>query len=323
MSFGNVECRPAGERLFCGQSLHNDIKQFFEAQDVNPRLQVNTDWLRIGHVDEVISFASTGGRTIVADPEVCWALLIWARSIDPSNARVKVGSYLDWRQVYDILTDPGLRQDNFDEVMAPDALPSIRTALALSSPEVVTKGYSGSGQLTKGGAFVGFFPNSNKRRYRITFSNSTDYTLQYKELPSGNWIAESNPYSITGGINKNQDCIFRDAKCFILKHWWGGTFQQGDYFEFEADPSCSTIEMPVLFTDGVDAYAYIINHVNCLVDGGTVFTGKTHEEYTGNILKTYVTNMFGKAGYTTITDADSSYYHGGVGDIHCGTNVRR
>jgi hypothetical protein len=324
-SFGNVELRPSGSWLFCGQNLRNDIKQFFEAQDVNPRQQVNTDWLQVGHVDEVISFASTGGRTVVADPNVCWALLIWAHSIDPSNARVRVDKNpFDWKQVSAVLNDNTLRQYNFDTVMAPQRLPSIWTALGLSLPEVVTKRYSGNGQLTKGGAFVGFFPNSNKRRYRITFSNSTDYTLQYKELPSGNWIAESNPYSITGGINKNQDCIFKDAKCFILKHWWVGTFQQGDYFEFEADPSCTTIKLPVLFTGGTEtAYSYMINHVNCLVDGSTVFTGQTHEQYTGNVLKNYVTNMFGKAGYYTVTYADSTYYHNGNGDIHCGTNVRR
>jgi hypothetical protein len=325
-SFGNVECRPSGGKLFCGQSLHNDIKQFFDGQDVNvnPRLQVNTDWLWVGHVDEVISFASTGGRTVAADPEVCWGLLIWAHSIDPWGAYVKVGKPLYWRQVYYILTDSTLRGYNFDTVMAPQRLPSIRSDLGLASPETVTKRYSGSGELTKGGAFVGFFPNSNKRKYRITFSNSTDYSLQYKELPYGDWIAESDAHSITGSINKDQDCIFKDAKCFILKHWLEGPFQQGDYFEFEADPTCSTIEMPVLFSGGAEtAYAYTIDHANCLVDGGTVFTGQTHESSTDDVLKDYVTNMFGKAGYSTITDADSSYYHNGGGDIHCGTNVMR
>jgi hypothetical protein len=328
---GNIESVPVASgpgKLLYGTEFHPTIEGFFSAQGVNPFLEVNTAWLTVGHVDEVISFAPTG-RTVVADPEVCWALLVWADSKDQDNAKVLVNRFPyspDYIWVYLILTNDNLRGYNFNIVMASDALPSIRTALNLPSPETVTRRYSGNGELTKGGAFVGFFPNSNKRKYRITFSNSTDYSLQYQELPSGDWLSESNPYSITipVSINRNQDCIFKDARCFVLKHWLQGTFQQGDYFEFEADPSCSTIEMPVLFYDYYGgAAAYTINHVNCLVDGQTVFTGQTHEQNTDYVIRDYVTNMFGKAGFSQTIMADSRFYHWWGGDIHCGTNVQR
>jgi hypothetical protein len=338
-STGNIDSRPhyaePGD-FFFGVGMGDSLKDFFNAQDINPPLGVNTNWLYVGHVDEVISFASDGQHTIIVDPEVYWALLVWADSIDWYEAKVLVCTYPEspyHRWVYRILTNyynDNLSEYNFNIVMAPYALPSIRTDLNLPSPETVTRRYSGNGELTKGGAFVGFFPNSNKRKYRITFSNSTDYSLEYKELPSGNWISESNPYSIsiTCDIDINQDCIFKDAGCFILKHWWGGTFQQGDYFEFEADPSCSTIEMPVLFFELnwgqiIGATAYTINHVNCLVDGQTVFTGQTHEQNTDNVIGDYVSALFQKAGYNTIIEADSQNYHRVGGDIHCATNAQR
>ena len=80
------------------------------------------------------------------------------------------------------------------------------------------------------------------------------------------------------------------------------------------------------------AVNYTTDHVNCLVDGDTVFTGQTHEEGTGNVIQDYVEALFGKAGYRykpenpdddNIIDVDSSCYHKGDGDIHCGTNARR
>lgn len=82
--------------------------------------------------------------------------------------------------------------------------------------------------------------------------------------------------------------------------------------------------MPVLFYAGTGtALTYTINHVNCLVDGGTVFTGQTHELKTNDMLKDYVAAMFQKAGYSTIKEADSTYYHDDGADIHCGTNAIR
>jgi len=105
-----------------------------------------------------------------------------------------------------------------------------------------------------------------------------------------------------------------------------------DTFTFIADPTCTTIEMPVLFTehrhyDGF-ALALTINHVNCMVDGTTVFSGDPQES--GTVMGAYVENLFRKAGYDDPADSDdgiflaiSSWYHNSWGNIHCGTNTRR
>ena len=110
----------------------------------------------------------------------------------------------------------------------------------------------------------------------------------------------------------------------------------GDDFEFEANPGCTTLEMPVLFRytsyRSGGASAYTIDHVNCLVDGSSVFTGDAfgpvvnHLGTNSDILMHYVKNLFQKASLTVVETPDlpdSLPYHNNIGDIHCGTNVRR
>jgi len=337
-AFGNVESRPIFVSppvqepgyFFHGSGLFADVNDFFAAQDVNPALGVSTDWLDIGHVDEVISFAPDGIHTIVADPNVCWALLIWAASEFFSTQIVDGGG--DYRYVVNIITDPNLRSYNFETDWATVDLPGIREDLGLKGPVTVTT--NPGGKLKTAGAFIGFFPNDNTRYYKVVFKpDGISYDLSYKEEGEENWTPESDAWGFTGSdiyqnfhIDKNTDCIFKDANCFILKHYWSpGTFDVNETFEFEADPTCSTIEMPVLFHNktGGGATAYTMDHVNCQVDGATVFTADA-EETTGEYMN-YVTNLFKRAGYSEndIKTPKARFYHQSQGNIYCGTNVRR
>jgi len=353
---GNIESGPndvAPGDFLHGQDLDPNIVSFFEGQGVNPLLSVNTDWLEVGHVDEVVSFAPDGEHVIVADPEVCWALLVHANDVnsnaimregfipndesypdddDPDSDGQKVSWVLNSYPGPDevLLRDYNLVKNNPDYVMGPNNLPSIRNKLGLMSPESPPEpnedDNTGTGALSKAGALVGFFPNTNKREYLITFNSSTDYKVEYRELPSGGW--EWDPNDGYGSTSKNY--VFPDSKCFIFSHWWSGTPDANDTFVFEADPDCNTIEMPVLFfKDDNGASAFTINHVNSLVDGGTVFTGDPNGPKVLNepnepndILMNYAKRLFIKAGFSGVNDADSRYYHYG-GNIHCGTNVQR
>jgi len=90
--------------------------------------------------------------------------------------------------------------------------------------------------------------------------------------------------------------------------------------------------MPILFKQhdppfNVDFVAYSIDNVNCIVDkhavdAERVFTGKPNESLT-TIFTDYVLDLFSKAGYKNVYMPDSSLYHSGRGNLHCGTNVRR
>lgn len=326
---GNIECIPRnnGGRpgyLFYGDGMKQNIVDFFTAQDVNQLKPVSTDWMTVGHVDEIVSYAPDGQRVLVADPEVCWALMVWAWGIDPT-AIMQIAMMpltLDF-----FLNNADYRASNFDEMMAPTHLPHIlRTDLGLPSPESTPVAETGNSEsLLKGGAFIGFFPNDLKRYYRITFSSATQYGVAYRE-EGGSWSSDAS----TGDINS--DCVFKDALCFILKHWWSDSEPPGtgDVFTFNADPLCTTLEIPVCFYMA-QPVAITNNAVNCLVkDASAVFTAEIfgpETDYLGNgnvsdILDDYRNTLFSKV-YSTVHTPLEMVYHVQNGSIHCATNVQR
>jgi hypothetical protein len=339
---GDIEAIPRANGNEPGCFLHGNLMDprlvdFFIAQDVNPDLPINTSFLPCGHVDEVISVAPDAQRYFIIDPEVCWGLLVWADKKDP-NAIMLEKTYLPTGMtVHDAISLDIRGINEFWEkcfnttnslcFMHPDNIPSIRSEMGLDSPEstpVSDGSNSGSANLEKGGAFIGFFPNNQKRYYRITFVSSTQYTMAYKE-EIGSWINDEN-----GLIT--DDCVFENARCFILKHWWAGTPNSGDIFTFNADPLCKTLEIPIIY--GFSFYSpstpVTNNSVNCLVDMNTVFTAKQFGpdvDYLNNgmvsdILEDYVRAMFVKV-YSNVNMPDETYYHSMLGSIHCATNVQR
>ncbi len=183
-------------------------------------------------------------------------------------------------------------------------------------------------------AFFPSFPNAQKRYYRIDFDrvDLNEYTLRWSTNSDETWDDPPGTYETDPTVGKrdgNEDSIFTEALCFILYHWWDGTFESGDYFLFNADPDYAALEMPVLFYNYGGASAYTTNHVNSLIDGSKVFTGLAHgpefdylDKTNSDILMDYAQRLFQKAGYT-VKKADSRFYHHFGGDVHCGTNVKR
>ena len=45
-------------------------------------VSVNTSWLEVKHVDEIVSAMLEGDHVVIANPELAWGLLLWANSID-------------------------------------------------------------------------------------------------------------------------------------------------------------------------------------------------------------------------------------------------
>jgi hypothetical protein len=320
---GNVEVVPSKnpsrlDQFFHGDGMSGPMVDFFNAQGVNQSVTTNTSWLMVGHVDEIVSVAPDQQNIIIGDPEVCWGLLLWANSIDPN-------ALLGNTPVSQTVGSPEYRDFNLITLPDQNHLGGTRTTLGLVSPEsqpVAAPGNTGSGSLLKGRAFVAFFPSQTKRYYRVTFTNAIHYTLEYKD-EGGTWTS-------VGPGTTSTDCVFPNALCFIYSHWWTGTPIAGDQFTFDADPTCKTRGMPVIW--GNSGGAINTNHINCLVDGNangnTVFAGKTWGPsviYKGSapsdILNDYVRNVFASAGYTWIYLVDDTYYSGG--SLHCGSNVSR
>lgn len=91
---GNLELGPAVDgaklgKIVIGNTAFEkadfvdpDLKRFLTKQSVQPLVEISTEWLAVGHVDEVAAFVSTpkGASTIVmASPETALAILTLAR----------------------------------------------------------------------------------------------------------------------------------------------------------------------------------------------------------------------------------------------------
>ena len=116
-SFGNLECSPPFEhsvthkkypfgRIVYGthstaaQSIRQEVREFLDAQTVQEPFPIDTGWLVVGHVDEVVSFcpmknAPKKFKVLLASPGEAVAILTQlqtagqggARLFAPSNAR--------------------------------------------------------------------------------------------------------------------------------------------------------------------------------------------------------------------------------------------
>jgi len=87
--YGNLEVSPPmaahprgrvihGRNRLTGQGFHPEMVRFLAAQGAQPPVWIDTSWLLIKHVDEIVSFlpgADGGGAVVVPDPDLGMQLL--------------------------------------------------------------------------------------------------------------------------------------------------------------------------------------------------------------------------------------------------------
>ena len=309
---------------------------------------MNTSWLDVGHVDEVVSLAPNGQDVIVADPDLAIGLLLWANKLNPQAAMLQgmndpTGNVPpNGTTVAQVLNNIQLQNYNRFTVMNPVNLPSVwntvENAMGIAPPESTpTAGAANpdNAALAKGGCFMAFLQNVVRRTYTITFTdNNGDYTLSYQDAGGGVVVSADQG-------NSSQDAVFRDARAYILSNWWTAQPKQGDTFQYTADPTSKVIEMPVLFyADPIPARKnladeYTPDFVNSLiVNASTVITGKAFGPsvpWIGNgngaatdIFQDYSDDAFTWASITgNPISVDGRVYSNADGFIHCATNVIR
>lgn len=345
--------KPGTPGYLLASDMPTGLKNFFLTQNVNPLLELNLDsWLAVGHVDEVVQLAPGGKKVLVADAELAWALLLWAAKVNP-NVRLHPGmngnEYLpsytaDGILASDLIKTASLRAQNLDYASSATRLQAvhstIRSALKLTD-EVFAPGKlagnRGTASLLRGGAFTSMLGNS-QRAYEIRFLDADRYQIRFRD----NGAAASKWFD----GRKSRDEVFPEAKAYLFKNFWTGTAQAGDVFFYKTNPSATMLKMPVMFATGgvlFDSSTSVIlpgggwkltpfstNHINALIDGTTIITGraygpKVNWNGSGNrdLFQDYANTTFTRAGYTRIVLADTRLYHDGSGDIHCGTNVIR
>ena len=324
------------------------MRRFFIAQNAQEIIDVPLEWLSVNHVDEVIQQASDGRHIMIADPDLAWALLMWAVKLDPNvrlHAHMNGNEFLTGynRQgilATDYLQSDKLRRENLVLAQRPENLPSvnriIKQKLGLTE-EVSTpqpgRNNTGTGTLSKAGVFNQYLGNV-AREFRVRFLDATRYVLKYRD-------AEAWSVPVVGSLLKDE--VFGDAKLFVFKHYWQGVFKAGDLFSFHSNPLATLVKMPVMFASGFSLTQtstgptgptrlspFSTNHVNSLVNGSTVIAGKAYGpvvdfDGTGkkDIFQDYARRVFHRMGYKLIKFTDARIYHNSGGSIHCGTNVIR
>lgn len=334
-----------GPGYLLASGMPTAMKSYFAAQGVNELIDLPLDWLSVNHVDEVVQM-TPGGKAIVADPDTAWALLLWAKQLDP-NVRLHAGmngnESLPDNPTGDVkaavlLADARLRDQNLTYAQRDNALGGVvRTLKAkLGLTEAVTApartAGTGTGNLSRGGMFSALL-GERARELSVRFTSTTDYTLRYRDA-GGAWSAWTK-------ARRTSDTVFPTARAFLMRTYFHGNFKAGDAFTFKTVPGASLVRMPVLFASpglqfdpstpfDPQLTPFSEDHVNALVDGTTVVTGRAYGPkvkwngtVAGDLFQDYATAAFGQAGYTKVVYTDARVYHNSSGSVHCATNAVR
>lgn len=327
-------------------SMNSNIVNFLRAQGVQDVIDdVDLSWMYLGHIDEVISFASSAnGRSRVASPEAAYALLLHAKQ----NLGVTGTQPIFTDMNFDDFTLNELIQEiqnNYLFLFGPDSYAEkIRTnviqKLDLDSQNyTIRSSIGGISQysLTRIGYLEGndHFGGGKMVEWKLEFTSNVAYNLYYRK------DGTSDPWIFDGTGNRNTDFISNSGMVYILHTWWGYATTAGQGVTFATYPSPDIIEMPVFFynfSDGLNqgARAFTNNVINSLVDGNTMFC--PHVDGPSNVFNNYVSyvvtkNYLGKneegsivlksSEISSVIFSNDFYYHVGCGSIHCGTNVLR
>lgn len=352
---GDIESlpRPGAPLGAPGYLLASDMptymKDYFAAQNVNPLLDVELDdWLGVAHVDEIVHLAPDGTRLLIADPDVAWALALWALKLDPD---VRIQPKMNGNESLPDYTEDGIklaffmgnktfRRQNLEYAAAKlkAVYGTVKKAMNLNeavSKPVANAKNSGAGSLIKGGAFSSMLGDV-RRTFEVRFLDADRYRLRSRD---GDGSA-----SAWHDGRRSRDSVFPEAKAFLLRNYFSGKFRAGDRFTFHTNPGATLIKAPVLFhTFGLffedpkvpppqpwRLGAFTTNSLNSLSDGDTVVTGKAYGpqvnwdgQGASDLFEAYTAASFHKAGYADIIFADTRLYHDSAGGLHCGTNTIR
>jgi protein-arginine deiminase len=128
-----------------GRSIDAEVRRFLEAQRVQPLLEVDTSWLAVGHVDEILAFvradAPRGWRMLFASPALARRMLEDAAAQGNGDAVLFAGKWW-WggpaeRSVQEILDDADLMALNqHDQALLDDIRERLASELDLGDGEV-------------------------------------------------------------------------------------------------------------------------------------------------------------------------------------------
>ena len=342
--------------------MNERIVDFLIAQGVQDVISdIDLSWMSLGHIDEVISFATTpDGRARVASPEAAYALLLHAKQNLGVSGTQPVFSGMNYyieRSApvhYNFSLDGLIQYIQGNSFYGPNSFAEkIRTNITEklgfdSQNYTIRNSIGGISQysLTRIGYLEGndHFGNGRMVEWKLEFTSNIEYNLYYrKDNTLDPWI-----YDGTG--NRNTDFISNSGMVYILHTWWGYATTAGQGVIFATYPSPDIIEMPVLFYNyrenfaSMGAKAFTNNVINSLVDGNTLFCPHVYgplldpSDPSTSVFNNYVSHIVTKdylgkdddgsivlkgGDFSNVIFSNDFGYHYGFGSIHCGTNVLR
>ncbi|KAF6110510.1 peptidyl arginine deiminase 2 [Phyllostomus discolor] len=298
-SFGNLEVSPpvtvngktyplgriligSSFPLSGGRRMTKVVRDFLQAQQVQAPIELYSDWLTVGHVDEFMTFIPIPGtkqfRMLMASTSACYQLFREKQKEGHGEAIMFKGPSGDAETA-----------QGQDESPPLSATAELEKAGKCNGPDTPPRAGRAPGAMTLDKSCLAGMSNK-----RITIN----------KILSNESLVQENQYF--------QRCL--DWNRDILKKELGLTEQD-------------IIDLPALFKmdEGRQARAYFPNMVNMIVLDKDLGIPKPFGPQVEDVccLETHVRSLLEPLGLCCTFIDDISAYHKFLGEVHCGTNVRR
>jgi protein-arginine deiminase len=84
--YGSIKSQDDANNTYSKREIDERFQEFFRRQKIQPAIELNSDWLRVGHVDELVTFVPTGSGAkcvmLLASPKMAFSII---RSLPPNT----------------------------------------------------------------------------------------------------------------------------------------------------------------------------------------------------------------------------------------------
>ncbi|TET37040.1 MAG: hypothetical protein E3J72_07035 [Planctomycetota bacterium] len=336
---GNMEISPPvpgypGGVIYTSTALSTTMKNFYISQYAQTLsngqiIQLNANWLAVGHVDEFFSFIpvpttgdTTDFRLLVTSPAISKALLEDLAASGNGSAPVFSGKP-GATTVSALLASGALWSFNRSCQAYCDTGRDLMVS-SLGLTDCITKpiadgGNTGSGALSRALMCWPYHTAATTIQWRLTFTSSTAFDLQYNA--GLGWFGD-------GSGSRSTDFLSSSKIIVIPTDYWSGTPQAGDRFTFTTTKNSQIIDLPVWFEDyggmGV-AVAHVPDIINLQVVNAHLLVSKPFGPLVSSVdrIEKFMSDALAHTGCVIDYIDNWAYYHAYIGEIHCGTEVIR
>lgn len=253
---------PFGRVYFCpgvpAEPFDDDVRQFLRKQTVQDPIEVDTTWLTVGHVDEVISFVPAPGakgfKMLLASPRRAYAILDGLKA-KHGSAKLLVGRTFP---VFDPLTDAFLGRQSVETTISaflsakvdfhPEA-PLACTALGLPCTQTL-RDYNTDRQ-----ANIDTIRAQMKTELGLAESDIIDIPAIFMPNPRTPPLADA----LTAGM---VNMLVVNSHCIVPKPF-GPVVGGKDIFEEDVASKLGPLGLTVKFLDCWDEYHVNLGEIHC------------------------------------------------------------